>query len=91
MTAPGESAIVVRKARPLDVASITRCVCAADLRHIERIGKPPWPMLQDYSTVIRDSQVHVAERHGRVVGVRSTHATGMFCSTGRPCTVTRVC
>jgi len=26
-------------------------------------------MLQDYSTVIRTSQVHVAEREGRIVGV----------------------
>ena len=63
------SDVVVRGARPQDVPAITRCVCAAYLRHIERIGKQPWPMLQDYSNVIRTSQVHVAEREGRIVGV----------------------
>ena len=63
------SAVIIRAAAPSDVAAITRCVCAAYLRHIERVGKQPWPMLQDYSSVIRTSQVHVAEREARIVGV----------------------
>ena len=63
------STVDIRVATPEDVAAITRCVCAAYLRHIERVGKQPWPMLQDYSNVIRTSQVHVAERGGRVLGV----------------------
>ena len=63
------SAVIIRAAAPSDVAAITRCVCAAYLRHIERVGKQPWPMLQDYSTVIRTSQVHVAERDGCILGV----------------------
>jgi N-acetylglutamate synthase-like GNAT family acetyltransferase len=67
--APSESAVVIRGATPADVAAITRCVCAAYLRHIERVGKQPWPMLQDYSSVIRTSQVHVAERDGSILGV----------------------
>jgi len=65
----GSSAIIIRPAAPTDVAAITRCVCAAYLRHIERVGKQPWPMLQDYSSAIRTSQVHVAESDGRIVGV----------------------
>jgi N-acetylglutamate synthase-like GNAT family acetyltransferase len=64
-----ESAVVIRAATPADVPAITRCVCAAYLRHIERVGKQPWPMLQDYSSVIRTSQVHVADHAGRIVGV----------------------
>ena len=67
--AQSTSAIVVRAATSPDVAAITRCVCAAYLRYIERIGKQPWPMLQDYSNVIRTSQVHIAERDGEVLGV----------------------
>src|SRR5437763_9747590 len=61
--------VIIRPATASDVAGITGCVCAAYLRHIERVGKQPWPMLQDYSNVIRTSQVHVAEHEGRILGV----------------------
>ena len=60
---------VVRAARAEDVPAITRCVCAAYLPHIERVGRQPWPMLQDYSRVLGNSQVHVVEHDGRVIGV----------------------
>ena len=63
------SATEIRAATAADVPAITRCVCAAYLRHIERVGRQPWPMLQDYSNVIRTSQVHVAEERGHIVGV----------------------
>ena len=69
MTIASNASAVIRAAAPSDVAAITRCVCAAYLRHIERVGKQPWPMLQDYSNVIRTSQVHVAERDWRILGV----------------------
>jgi N-acetylglutamate synthase-like GNAT family acetyltransferase len=68
-TSQSTSSVDIRVATPLDVAAITRCVCAAYLRHIERVGKQPWPMLQDYSNVVHTSQVHVAERDGRILGV----------------------
>ena len=73
------SAAIIRAAAPSDVAAITRCVCAAYLRHIERVGKQPWPMLQDYSTVIRTSQVHVAERDGCILGVLELLMTDEGC------------
>jgi N-acetylglutamate synthase-like GNAT family acetyltransferase len=63
------STLRIHEAVDADVAGITRCVCAAYLGYIERVGKQPWPMLQDYSSVIRTSQVHVAERDGRIIGV----------------------
>ena len=69
MTIASGTSAGIRAAVLSDVAAITRCVCAAYLRHIERVGKQPWPMLQDYSNVIRTSQVHVAEREGRILGV----------------------
>ena len=65
----GTSVTVIRAATAADVAGITRCVCAAYLRHVERVGRQPAPMLQDYSSVIRTSRVHVAERDGRIIGV----------------------
>ena len=38
------------------------------MHYIERIGRQPGPMLEDYDEVIRRSQVHVAIADGRVVG-----------------------
>ena len=61
--------VVIRAATLADVPDVTRCVCAAYLRYIERIGKQPAPMLQDYANVIRTSQVHVAEREQHILGV----------------------
>src|SRR5262249_14860701 len=61
--------VVIRGATAADVPGITRCVCAAYLRYIERVGKQPAPMLQDYSNVIDTSQVHVAERDRHILGV----------------------
>lgn len=60
---------MLSEALPAPVPGITRCVCAAYLQHIERVGKQPAPMLQDYSNVIRTSQVHVAERDRDILGV----------------------
>ena len=68
-TTHNNSSIGIRRADARDVAGVTACVCAAYLRYIERVGRQPAPMLQDYSEVIRTSQVHVAERDGRILGV----------------------
>ncbi len=64
-----DATVVVRPATVADIPGVTRCVCAAYLRYIERVGKQPAPMLHDYAIVIRTSQVHVAEREGHVLGV----------------------
>ena len=42
---------------------------AAYRHYIERIGRPPGPMLDDYAEVIRERPVHVAEAKGKIVGV----------------------
>ncbi|MFZ1909491.1 MAG: GNAT family N-acetyltransferase, partial [Burkholderiales bacterium] len=42
---------------------------AAYRHYIERIGRPPGPMTDDYAEVIRERRVTVAECAGRVVGV----------------------
>jgi ribosomal protein S18 acetylase RimI-like enzyme len=58
-----------RPAQPSDVPGITASVCAAYLPYIERIGRQPGPMLEDYAEVLRQSQVHVATQDDKVVGV----------------------
>src|SRR5258706_1061749 len=63
------ASIVIRPATAADVPGVTRCVCAAYLRYIERVGKQPAPMLQDYARVIGTSQVHIAEREQHILGV----------------------
>ena len=59
---------MIRQAKPSDAAAVAACVCKAYIHYIERIGRQPGPMLDDYSQVIRDKQVHVVSRDGNVVG-----------------------
>ncbi len=61
--------VTLRAAEPSDSAAIASCVCEAYIHYIERIGKQPGPMLENYLDVIRDSLVHVAVGDsGRVLG-----------------------
>ena len=60
--------VEIRRATQQDVPAITACVCAAYLHYIERIGKQPGPMLDDYADVIAQFQVHVATQDNQVVG-----------------------
>lgn len=62
------SDLVVRPAKPEDAPGIAACVCEAYVHYIERIGKQPGPMLEDYSEVIHQSQVHVAAAGSKIVG-----------------------
>lgn len=59
----------LRPARRTDVDGIVACVEAAYTPYIERIGRKPGPMLEDYAKVIEDRQVTVAESKGIVAGV----------------------
>lgn len=60
--------VLVRPARPEDAAGVAACVCEAYVHYIERIGKQPGPMLEDYAEVIPRFQVHVAAAGGKIVG-----------------------
>ena len=60
--------VSVRPAVSDDAPSITATVCAAHLPYIERIGKQPGPMLQDYAATLSDYQAHVAIQDNMVVG-----------------------
>jgi N-acetylglutamate synthase-like GNAT family acetyltransferase len=62
------SEVVIRAAKTEDVPSIAASVCEAYVHYIERIGKQPGPMLEDYAEVIEQFQVHVAVASGKVIG-----------------------
>jgi len=71
---------VLRPAQPADAPGIAACVCEAYVHYIERIGKQPGPMLEDYARVMAEAMVHVAVQGGRVVGaiVLRTTAEGFY-------------
>ncbi len=60
--------ITLRRAESSDAAAVTACVCEAYVHYIERIGRQPGPMLEDYARVVKDAMVHVAVETSRVVG-----------------------
>jgi len=59
----------IRPARPGDAGAIAATVEAAYRHYVERIGTPPGPMLDDYRAVVREHDVHVLERRGRIAGL----------------------
>lgn len=63
------SSYVLRPARASDVDEIRRCVDEAYRPYIERIGREPGPMLDDYAAVVKNRQVTVADYFGVVAGV----------------------
>jgi GNAT superfamily N-acetyltransferase len=58
---------MIRSARPADRAAIERIVRAAYGLYVERIGKPPGPMLDDYTALISDGRVSVLEEADRTM------------------------
>jgi GNAT superfamily N-acetyltransferase len=52
---------MIRGAQPVDRAAVERIVRDAYGIYVERIGKPPGPMLDDYAALIADGVVSVLE------------------------------
>jgi ribosomal protein S18 acetylase RimI-like enzyme len=50
---------VIRRAGAQDRAAVERIVAAAYAKYVERIGKPPGPMLDDYGVLIAADAVSV--------------------------------
>jgi len=59
----------LRSATADDAPLIAALVASAYGHYVERIGRLPGPMTQDYPEVIRNARVTVAERDGTIVGV----------------------
>ncbi len=59
----------IRQASLADRPFIEGCVAAAYAKYVPRIGKPPAPMLADYSGLIGAGVVHVLEHRSTPAGV----------------------
>ena len=64
-----------RWANDTDALRIAELVNAAYGHYVERIGRLPGPMTENYARVIRDARVRVAERQGVIVGVLVLNVT----------------
>jgi glutathione S-transferase/GNAT superfamily N-acetyltransferase len=74
-TAPPKAGMVIRPADGHDAPGVAACVAAAYRHYVERIGRLPGPMTEDYAKVIRERRVSVAESNGRIAGVLVLTAT----------------
>ena len=59
----------IRPASPDDVPAIEQVVNDAYVRYVERIGKKPGPMLDDYKARVAEGAVSVLVSAGEIVGV----------------------
>ena len=60
---------MIRAAKAADAEVMRSIVDSAYRHYVERIGKPPGPMLDDYVTRIADQQAWVLEDAGEIVGI----------------------
>jgi GNAT superfamily N-acetyltransferase len=67
LAAPAD--LVVRPATPGDAPAVAACVEAAYRHYVERNGKFPAPMLDDYAQVIGEHDVTVATCGGGIAGI----------------------
>jgi ribosomal protein S18 acetylase RimI-like enzyme len=61
--------VIIRLAQLEDVEILRRIVDAAYGHYVSRLGKPPGPMLDDYSQRVTDGQAWVLENEGTPAGV----------------------
>ncbi len=67
--------LTVRAADSADIAAAKACVDAAFTLYVERIGRPPGPMRNDYAALVAEGKVWVAVQDARVVGVLVQYET----------------
>ena len=60
---------VIRPARPADAAAVAACVTAAYSIYLDRMDKPPGPMLDDYARVIADHRVFILDGPAGLAGI----------------------
>ncbi len=59
----------IRKAKIEDVSAVKQIVTHAYRHYIERLGKLPGPMLDNYEAIIGDHLVYVAELNEEILGL----------------------
>jgi GNAT superfamily N-acetyltransferase len=68
---------IIRQATQQDTQAVQACVIAAFEKYIERLGRPPAPLLQDFPAAIEAGRVWVAEVEGQLVGSLIQYETEM--------------
>ena len=66
---------IIRPANAHEANTVAECVRAAFLPYVERMDKPPAPMLADFPTMIEAGKVWVAEMEDHVAGVLVQYET----------------
>src|SRR5262245_37027847 len=66
----------IRRATISDLAAIRQLINDAYEKYIERIGRPPAPMIADYAAALAHSRVWVLETDDAVVGALVTEDRG---------------
>jgi ribosomal protein S18 acetylase RimI-like enzyme len=61
--------LALRPATIADAERLGEVTRAAYGHYVERLGRPPRPMTDDFAAVVRDHAVTVAERGGEIVGL----------------------
>ena len=61
--------IEIRPAVPTDVPAIERVVHDAYVKYVERIGKKPGPMLDDYAARVSEDAVWVLQEGSAIAGI----------------------
>ncbi|KAJ5199762.1 Acyl-CoA N-acyltransferase [Penicillium cf. griseofulvum] len=70
---PSDSKRTLHKATDEDIPAIKGMIDAAYSKYIERIGKPPAPMTEDWDDVIRSHEVLILRDNERIVGSITFH------------------
>ena len=72
--------MTIRLATQDDIAQIVRLVNAAYAKYLDRMEKPPAPMLADYATLIAHGEVYVLESGAEIAGalVIGAHEQGLL-------------
>ena len=66
----------IRPARGGDAAAVARCVRSAYAKYVERIGKEPAPMREDYASAIEAGEVYVLDDGDALVGTITMRPEG---------------
>src|SRR4051812_42595732 len=67
---------VLRRATKGDIGAIEGLAKDAFGKYVERIGRPPAPMVADYAALLDDSRIWVIERRDAIVAMLVTQHRG---------------
>jgi ribosomal protein S18 acetylase RimI-like enzyme len=65
----GAFPLQLRRARPGDALAVAAGVDAAYSPWVPKIGRKPWPMIQDYASIVETGHVVVAESKDEIAGI----------------------